>query len=404
MDQIFSLPVVAFVLAVVLLLRLPIPLSARRGVLLLANAAFLYLFHPLAPVLFLTTSLLGYGLAVLGARGAPGFLMWLVGAPMLVPLFLPKLGALGGFLSSGDQVGNAVGSRAAIFIGASYFTLRALSFAIDARRARKVSLGAFDFLVYNSFFPTIVAGPIERHDHFARTYGRLGRPTGDDIAVGFTRIFHGLVKKVVLGSIAASWAAPVMGFTPGDGLGSGMAWLALYAWVLNTYFDFAGYSDIAIGIARLMGIKLAENFDNPFLRPSIAEFWRGWHLSLSFWIRDYLFLPICGRSRSALRPHVAALVSMGLCGLWHAPNPGWLLWGLMHGAGLSVHQAWTLALRRRFQLKKRLQASLPFRVVSIFLTFNFVALSWTLVIDPYDLRTTLSFWEVLLGLSGGGAP
>jgi len=206
----------------------------------------------------------------------------------------------------------------------------------------------------------------------------------------------------VLGGIALAWAAPITGFGSGpfSASSSGQAWLALYAITLYAYFDFAGYSDMSIGVARLMGLRLAENFDNPYLRPSIAEFWRGWHLSLSFWIRDYLFLPMCGRTASALRPHAAALGSMTLCGLWHAPNPGWVLWGLLHGAGLSVHQAWTVWLRKRFALKKRLAASIPVRVVATALTFHFVALTWVFVaIDPWRLGPSVRYLGVLFGLN-----
>ena len=296
---------------------------------------------------------------------------------------------------------NVVGARMAMFIGASYFTLRALHVVLDARRTRTLHFGLFDFLVYNSFFPTTVAGPIERADHFALSYARLGRPTRDDLADGVVRIFQGLLKKVVLGGIALAWAAPIAGFaSAARPPSSGHAWIALYAITLYAYFDFAGYSDMAIGVARLMGLRLAENFDNPYLRPSIAEFWRGWHISLSFWIRDYLFLPMCGRTASAIRPHVAALCSMTLCGLWHGPNPGWVLWGVLHGAGLSVHQAWTVWLRKHFALKKRLAKSKAVRVVATALTFHFVALTWVFVaIDPLRVMPSMRYLGVLFGLS-----
>jgi D-alanyl-lipoteichoic acid acyltransferase DltB (MBOAT superfamily) len=148
-----------------------------------------------------------------------------------------------------------------------------------------------------------------------------------------------------------------------------------------------------------MGVRLAENFDNPYLRASPSEFWQGWHISLSSWVRDYLFLPLCGRSRSALRPHLAALCAMALCGLWHAPSVGWLLWGLLHGLGLSAHQAWTLWMRKRFALKRRLAASLPYRVLCVVLTFHFVTLTWTFVaIDAQRVGPTLRYLRLLVGL------
>lgn len=395
--DLFGQTTLIFLAAALLACALPLPTRLRRALLLGFNAYFLYTFDPLAPVLFLATSVAGFGAAKIGARGGSTASLALCLTPLLIPLFLPKLDWLLD-LSGGATVGNAVGARAAIFIGASYFTLRAISFALDARRNGALHFGFFDYLVYNSFFPTIIAGPIERADHFAKTFDRLGKPDLDDIAQGVLRIVYGLAKKVLLGSIAASWAAPVMKFGFGATIDTGDAWISLYAWLLYTYFDFAGYSDLAIGAARLFGIKLAENFDHPFLKPSIAEFWKGWHLSLSFFIRDYIFLPLAGRSASSIRPHVAALTAMTLCGIWHSPNLGWMLWGVAHGAGLSIHQAWTLWLRKNFKLKKKLQASIPFRIVSVFVTFNFVAFTWTLVIDPLDLGVSLEFWKVLLGI------
>lgn len=390
-----SLHAVLFVAAVAVLLRLPLAVRARRTLLLVANAAFLYLFHPLAPLVCAAASTLAYGAAALAARGPHRVASAAIAAPLVALLFLPKLWWLAG---DGDGIGNAVGSRAALFIGASYFTLRALSFLIDVRRSGRLHLGYVDFLVYNSFFPTIIAGPIERADHFAKTYERLGRADRADLRAGISRIFLGLLKKAVLGSILLSWAAPLQSFADGQtSLTTGDAWISLYAWVLYTYVDFAGYSDLALGVARLLGIRLAENFDNPLLRNSIAEFWRGWHISLSFWIRDYLFLPLCGKSRSSLRPHLAALASMTLCGLWHAPNAGWALWGLAHGAGLSLHQAWTLWLRNRFRLKLRLQRSPVFRVVATVVTFHFVAGTWILTLGGNDLRVVLRYLAALSG-------
>lgn len=396
--ELISLDAALFCAVVVAALALARQAALRRPLLLLANAAFLALFDPLAPVVFLSTSLLGYGAARLAASGARTWIVWAASAPLLLPLFLPKLGLGAG--GEGAQVDNVLGSRLALFVGASYFTLRALHFVIEARRRRACALGLFDFLVYNSFFPTIVAGPIERAEHFKKSYERLGRADREDVTAGATRIFQGLLKKVVLGGLLLRWAQPISGFAAAGTAEPtwGQAWIALWAICLYAYVDFAGYSDLAIGVARLMGIRLAENFDNPYLRPSISEFWQGWHLSLSFWIRDYLFLPLCGRSRSVLRPHLAALVSMGLCGIWHAPTVGWLLWGLLHGLGLSAHQGWTLWMRKRFALKKRLSQSRVYRGACVLLTFHFVAFTWVwIAVDSTRVTPALRYLQILLG-------
>jgi len=399
--ELISLHAAVFLVAAALAVALPLPKIARRVALLGFNLGFLWSFDPLAPVLFLGISALGLVGCRLAARGAPAGVLALLGLPFLVPLFLPKLPW---FVDGESDIGNVVGARMAMFIGASYVTLRSLHTIIEARRQRRVTFGVLDYLTWNSFFPTIVAGPIERADHFALSFERLGRPTGEDLREGAVRMFQGLVKKAVLATLALEWAKPITTFAvEPQGLGTGEAWVALYAIALYAWFDFAGYSDMAIGAARMMGIRLAENFDNPYLRTSIAEFWRGWHLSLSFWIRDYLFLPLCGKSKSKVRPHVAAIVSMTLCGAWHAPNVGWTLWGLCHGAGLSVHQGWTGWLRKRFALKKRLAGNWAVRVVAIGLTFHFVALTWVLVsIDPGRIGPTVEYLGVLFGVGGNG--
>jgi alginate O-acetyltransferase complex protein AlgI len=388
---------------VVVLVALSRSAGEQRGYLLAGNLAILSGFGGsyAALLVFAATSLVAWGAARLAVRGVHGAWVALASAPLLVPLFLPKLPWFTGGAGA-DQTGNVLGSRLVLFVGASYYTLRALHFVIEARRRRELLLSFWDFLAWNSFFPTLVAGPIERADHFRRSLDRLGRADWDDVQAGATRIFQGLLKKVVLGGIAIRWAAPISGFGA-EGVPEptwGQAWIALYAICLYAYFDFAGYSDIALGIARLMGIRLAENFDNPYLRPSISEFWQGWHISLSTWIRDYLFLPLCGRSRSPLRPHVAALVAMSLCGLWHAPQVGWLLWGFLHGLGLSVHQAWTLWMRKRFALKKRLAQSSVYRVVCVLATFHFVAFTWTwIAIDAERVAPTLRYLRLLIGLA-----
>lgn len=396
--ELISLQALLFVAAAALLVALPQPTTSRRALLLVANTAFLYLFDPLAPLLFLSVSVAGFFVARLAARGVGGVTLFLLCLPLLVPLVLPKLPMFG--TGKAATMGDVGGARLVFFIGASYFTLRTLHFIIDARRHGVQHMGLFDFLVYNSFFPTIVAGPVERADHWNKTYEKLGKPDAEDIRVGFTRIFTGLLKKVVLGGLALQWASPLTGFDMASAdLSVSTAWSAVYAITIYAWLDFAGYSDLAIGVGRLMGIKLAENFENPLMRTSVAEFWRGWHMSLSFWIRDYLFAPLAGRSRSAVRSHLAVMGSMTLCGLWHGPTAVWALWGFAHGVGLSVHRAWTSQLRKNFRLKKRLERSPVARVVAILLTFHFVSLTFMLVaIDTTRLGPSLGYLAVLFGM------
>ena len=344
--DLISLRAALFVGAAVVLVAVPWPGLGRRLLLLAANLAFLWAFDPLAPAIFLAVSLLGWFAARRAAAGASVGELILLGAPLLLPLFLPKLPWLGGGGAAADAeaagasgVSNVVGARMAMFIGASYFTLRALHVVLDARRHRRLHLGLFDFLVYNSFFPMTVAGPIERADHFALSYERLGRATREDWAAGLTRIFQGLLKKVVLGGIALAWAAPITGFGSGpfSASSSGQAWLALYAITLYAYFDFAGYSDMAVGLGYLFGIRIPQNFNSPYKSKNIAEFWRRWHISLSSWLRDYLFQPLGGLFGSKWQQAWNLLVTMSLGGLWHGASWTFVIWGVYHGLLLAAY-------------------------------------------------------------------
>jgi len=395
--ELISLEMVGLLAAAMVLLRLPLPPLARCALLVALSGVFLATFSPWAPLVLLATSLHAYLLATKLPKSAPRAVFVLLCVPFLVPLFLPKLA--GAASADAGLVANDFGAKALLFIGSSYFTLRALHFVLDARRTGRAALPFVEFIAWNSFFPTIVAGPIERAQHFAASLGTLGRASFEDVREALWRILLGLFKRVVVAAQLLPWAADIQLFEPGTDLTTLDAWLALYAICLYAYFDFSGYSDLAIGAARLLGIRLAENFKHPYLRPNITEFWQGWHISLSFWIRDYLFLPLCGRSSSKLRPHVAALTAMTLCGLWHAPALGWLVWGFLHGAGLSVHQVWTGWLRKRFALKKRLASSWLVRIVATLITFHFVALTWVAIsVDANAPSKALAYVAQLFGV------
>ncbi len=399
--DVISYPAAAFLAAAVVLLALPTGRTIRLALLVAANLGFLGLCDRLAPAVFLAVSLAAFGLAHLGARGLGSFSFGLLALPIAALLFVPKTGLLGSAPGAESLAGFAAAfARAPAYtIGASYFTLRALHFAIDARREGRVPIPLLEMLAWNGFFPTLLAGPIERAPHFAESFPTLGRPSLHDVLDGIARIFVGLVKKVVLSEIALRWAQPLLDFEQGVVPSVGVAWLALYAFGLYFYFDFAGYSDLALGAGRLCGIRLAENFDNPYLRPNISEFWRTWHISLSTWIRDYVFLPLCGRSSSPWRPRFASVAAMVLCGLWHGPTIGWAVWGLFHGVALAVHQSWTAWLRRHFAWKRRLASSRLTTLVATLVTFHFLALAWTwTAYATTGLSTSLRYLALLAGL------
>lgn len=184
------------------------------------------------------------------------------------------------------------------------------------------------------------------------------------VAEGLCRIVVGLFKK---GVVADSMTALALRLQTPDVVTVPGLWMATYAYAIKIYFDFAGYSDLAIGAALLFGYRVPENFDSPYLRRNLSEFWRHWHISLSSWIRDYLFIPLGGSRVPRPRAALNLLLVMALCGLWHGAAWNFVAWGLWHGAGLGVLRLWPRPLPR---------------LLATFLTFQYVCLGWVLFAAP----------------------
>lgn len=213
-------------------------------------------------------------------------------------------------------------------IGVSFFTFKAMAYTIDAYRDGGTSRRFLDVLLYLSFFPQVVSGPIERYGQFAENLE--DRPLNAvQMAHGLRRFIIGFAKKALLSETAALAANGAFGLEAG--LDFRLAWLGAFAYTIQIYFDFSGYSDMAIGLGELFGFRTPENFDYPYISASITEFWRRWHISLSFWFRDYLYIPLgggrCGKLRKCLNKCSVFL----LCGLWHGASWTFVLWGAWHG-------------------------------------------------------------------------
>jgi len=263
-------------------------------------------------------------------------------------------------------------------LGISYITFKYISYVTDVYWKR-VEQGDFTgFLFYGSFFTIFVAGPIERFKEFNAQVKEQIIFKWTDIEYGIQRIIFGLFKKVVIADWIAYFINPVL--KNGGEYSLGIRILVLFGFSIQIYMDFAGYSDIAIGASRLFGIKIMENFDWPYLRVNISEFWKGWHISLSFWIRDYLFFPMSNFSEKKIWMFIGLpLVSMGLCGIWHGASWNFLLWGLWHGVGISILQFWNQYKRQHKKLRV-VTKKLWFSTFSTALTFVFVTTGWILFI------------------------
>lgn len=258
--------------------------------------------------------------------------------------------------------------------GISFYTFQTLAYTIDVYRGKMKATTRFSTMaLYVAFFPQLVAGPIERAERLMPQIEQRQPRNSDDVMSGISRILWGLLKKIVF----ADWLA-ILANDVFSRPGSASQWelvLATYAFAFQIYLDFSAYTDIAIGLSRTMGITLQENFRWPYLSRNISEFWRRWHISLSTWLRDYLYIPLGGSRSGVMRTALNVLIVMFLGGLWHGADWKFVNWGLWHGMGLVIYHFWSKFTRSHND------ENTPFRIrhiPGIFLTFHFVLFSWVL--------------------------
>jgi alginate O-acetyltransferase complex protein AlgI len=231
-------------------------------------------------------------------------------------------------------------------IGISFFTFEALAYLIDIRRGKTTAeRNPINFGLFMTLFPRLIAGPVVRYSDIAAALnGRL--VCREQVASGIRRFVLGLAKKMLLANTFAHTADALFHLSPAQ-LSASAAWLGVVCYTLQIYFDFSGYSDMAIGLGRLFGFELAENFNYPYTARSITDFWRRWHISLSSWFRDYLYIPLGGNRHGPARMYLNLMLVFVFCGLWHGASWTFLVWGLFHGFFLVLERlGWGRLLER----------------------------------------------------------
>ena len=222
-------------------------------------------------------------------------------------------------------------------IGISFYTFQALSYLIDIyRRETEVQKNILRLGLFISMFPQLIAGPIVRYHDIASQLA-FRKTSFEKFGYGVKRFIIGLGKKVLIANSFAYIADEIFLVIPGD-LSAGAAWLGIIAYTFQIYFDFSGYSDMAIGLGSMFGFKIPENFNFPYIARSIKDFWRRWHISLSTWFRDYLYIPLGGNRKSIKRTYINLLIVFFLTGLWHGASWNFVVWGLLHGLFLVVER------------------------------------------------------------------
>ncbi len=272
-------------------------------------------------------------------------------------------------------------------IGISFFTFQAVSYLVDVYRG--VSLpqrSALKLGLYISMFPQLIAGPIVRYEHVAAEME--GRTLGlAKWSVGVRRFVLGLAKKVFIANTMGAMADSVMTLPPGE-ITTALAWVGALAYTMQIFYDFSGYSDMAIGLGLIFGFKFPENFNYPYIARSIQEFWRRWHITLSTWFRDYLYIPLGGNRRGPWRTYANLFMVFLLTGVWHGASWNFIVWGLFHGAFMMLERA---------GLKRGLDA-LPAALSMAYCCFV-VVVGWVYFRIP-DLADATEYVGVMLGLAG----
>ena len=234
----------------------------------------------------------------------------------------------------------------ALPLGISFYTFQSMSYTIDVYRGHvKATRNIIDFACFVTLFPQLVAGPIVRYCDIAHQLVHRTM-TSALFASGVNRFIIGLGKKVLIANTVAR-AADMIFELPADNLTTPLAWVAIVCYTLQIYYDFSGYSDMAIGLGRMFGFEFLENFNYPYIARSIQDFWRRWHISLSTWFRDYLYIPLGGSRKSNGRTYFNLLTVFFLCGLWHGANWAYVAWGLFHGLFLVIERAGLSRLLQR---------------------------------------------------------
>ena len=322
-----------------------------------------------------------------------------------------NLAALGYFKYAGfllDVAGSLSGTDLLIDeiilpLGISFFTFTQIAFLVDSHRDEPSTHDFPSYLLFVTFFPHLIAGPIYHHREMLPQYARLAtyRLNAQDVAAGSAIFALGLFKKTVFADGIAPYADHMFAAAAAGAAPSAIeAWCGTVAYALQIYFDFSGYSDMAIGLARLFGVVLPMNFFSPYQSRSIIDFWRRWHMSLSRFLRDYLYVPLGGNRKGGVRTQINIGITMLLGGLWHGASWTFVAWGAMHGAMLMLNHGWRAA-RRVLGLRAR-PDSVLLQFMSVLLTFVCVLLAWVLF-RAGSLGEALSVYRGMFG-GNAGAP
>lgn len=336
----------------------------------------------------LSAATLGAITAVTSLCARPGLGSgWRIGGVAVIVVFL-----LGFKIRSGASLGESM-QDTVIPLGLSYYALRAIHLLLEAYKGRVASASALDIWTYLGFVPTLVLGPIHRFTSFERER-RRHRWSYDVFAEGLDRLVHGLFKVVLVHNVIIIYGTAAVRDQIGPDRVGLLTYVDMVSIGLGLYVQFSGYSDIAIGFARLLGIRVMENFDYPYFKANISDFWRAWHISLTSFAREYVYAGVVAATRS---PGLGAVATLMVIGFWHEVSLRYLLWGGYHGLGIFAWQRFQGIKPTLPKPRSRLAAQ-ALHAVSVLVTLHFVWLSFLLVREP----NLAAVWAKLAELFTGG--
>ncbi|AYQ30034.1 MULTISPECIES: MBOAT family protein [unclassified Polaromonas] len=285
-------------------------------------------------------------------------------------------------------------------LGISFFTFTQIAYLVDTYQGKVKEFNFIHYTLFVTYFPHLIAGPVLHHKQMMPQFRHsvTYRISLENFNIGLTIFIIGLAKKVLLADQFALYANPVFNAAALGGEPKVFeAWIGALAYALQLYFDFSGYSDMAIGLSRMLNIKLPLNFDSPYKAPNIIEFWRRWHMTLSTFLRDYLYVPLGGSRKGVPRRYVNLMITMLLGGLWHGAGWTFVLWGGLHGVYLVINHGWR-------NLTGACVAATGWRAVAgIGLTFVVVVVAWVPFRAP-DMEVALRMWAGMVGVNGMSLP
>lgn len=284
----------------------------------------------------------------------------------------------------------------ALPLGISFITFQKITYLLDIYRGHIQNNSFLKFLVFISFFPQLIAGPIVRYQQLVPQFGDQPKQFRyHNFNLGLGLFIIGLAKKVLLADSAATYVDPAYhAWEQGQLLSLPEAWIAVLAYAMQIYFDFSGYSDMAIGLAKMLGVKLPINFNSPYKSTNIIDFWRRWHMTLSLFLRDFIYIPLGGNRHGRLRKQFNLMITMLIGGLWHGANWTFVIWGGVHGLMLIINHAWIAALK--YIGWHALQVNKVYKFLSFCLTFIGVIFAWIL----FRAQKMATVKQVILSLFG----